>query len=49
MEKVNVRKQDEILMSLVHYFVTKEGYAPIYVQGDKKTKFGLKILMVLIE
>ena len=28
MEKVNVRKQDEILMSLVHYFVTKEGYAP---------------------
>ena len=35
MEKVNVRKQDEILMSLVHYFVTKEGYAPIYVQGVK--------------
>ncbi len=35
MERVNVRKQDEILMSLVHYFVTKEGYAPIYVQGVK--------------
>ena len=35
MEKVNVRKQDEVLMSLVHYFVTKEGYAPIYVQGVK--------------
>ena len=35
MEKVNVRKQDEILMSLAHYFVTKEGYAPIYVQGVK--------------
>ena len=35
MEKVNVRKQDEILMSLVHYFVTKEGCAPIYVQGVK--------------
>ena len=35
MDKVNVRKQDEMLMSLVHYFVTKEGYAPIYVQGVK--------------
>lgn len=35
MEKVNVRKQDQILMSLVHFFVTKEGYAPIFVQGVK--------------
>lgn len=35
MDKVNVRKQDQILMSLVHYFVTKEGYAPIFVQGVK--------------
>ena len=35
MEKVNVRKQDEILMSLVHFFVTKEGYTPIFVQGVK--------------
>lgn len=35
MDKVNVRKQDQILMSLVHYFVTKENYAPIFVQGVK--------------
>lgn len=35
MEKVNVRKQDEIVMSLVHFFVTKEGYTPIFVQGVK--------------
>ena len=35
MERVNVRKQDEILMSLVHFFVTKEGYTPIFVQGVK--------------
>mgnify|MGYP004558096447 FL=1 len=35
MDKVNVRKQDQILMSLVHYFVTKEGYSPIFVQGVK--------------
>lgn len=32
---VNVRKEDQILMSLVHYFVTKENYAPIYVHGVK--------------
>lgn len=35
MSTVNVRKQDQILMSLVHYFVTKENYSPIYVQGVK--------------
>ncbi len=35
MDKVSVRKQDQILMSLVHYFVTKEGYSPIFVQGVK--------------
>lgn len=35
MEAVNVRKEDELLMNLVHYFVTKENYAPIYVHGVK--------------
>ena len=32
---ISVRKEDQILMSLVHYFVTKENYAPIYVHGVK--------------
>lgn len=35
MDSINVRKQDQILMSLVHYFVTKENYSPIYVHGVK--------------
>lgn len=30
---VIIRKNDQIMMSLVHYFVTKEDYAPIRVQG----------------
>ena len=30
---MNLRKEDQILMSLVHYFVTKENYSPIFVQG----------------
>ena len=32
---LSVRKEDQILMSLVHYFVTKENYSPIYVHGVK--------------
>lgn len=35
MNSVNIRKEDKILMSLVHYFVTKESYSPIFVQGVK--------------
>ena len=35
MEEINVRKEDQILMSLVHFFVTKENYSPIYVHGVK--------------
>lgn len=35
MDQVNIRMQDQILMSLVHYFVTKENYSPIYVHGVK--------------
>ncbi len=32
---ISIRKEDQILMSLVHFFVTKENYAPIFVQGVK--------------
>ncbi len=35
MDTITVRKEDQILMSLVHYFVTKESYSPILVQGVK--------------
>lgn len=33
MQTMIVRKSDQIMMSLVHYFVTKENYSPINVQG----------------
>ncbi len=33
MSNVIIRKNDQIMMSLVHYFVTKENYSPIRVQG----------------
>ena len=32
---ISIRKEDQILMALVHFFVTKEDYAPIFVQGVK--------------
>lgn len=35
MSNVMIRKSDQVMMSLVHYFVTKENYAPISVQGVK--------------
>ena len=35
MSSVTIRKSDQIMMSLVHYFVTKKNYAPIHVQGVK--------------
>ena len=35
MPVVNINKNDRIMMMLVHYFVTKENYAPINVQGVK--------------
>ena len=35
MSNVMIRKSDQVMMSLVHYFVTKENYAPINVQGVK--------------
>lgn len=33
MSSVIIRENDQIMMSLVHYFVTKENYSPIHVQG----------------
>lgn len=35
MSLITLRKSDEIMMSLVHYFVTQENYVPINVQGVK--------------
>lgn len=35
MEKVIVSKTDEIIMKLMHYFVTEENYTPIIVNGVK--------------
>lgn len=35
MSNVLIRKSDQVMMGLVHYFVTKENYAPINVQGVK--------------
>lgn len=35
MASITIRKNDQIMMSLVHYFVTKENYSPIHVQGVK--------------
>ena len=35
MPSIIIRKNEQIMMSLVHYFVTKENYSPINVQGVK--------------
>ena len=35
MDSISVRPQDGMVMSLVHYFVTKENYSPIIVHGSK--------------
>ena len=35
MSSLIIRKNEQIMMSLVHYFVTKENYSPINVQGVK--------------
>ena len=35
MTNIVIDKKDQIVMSLVHYFVTKENYSPILVQGVK--------------
>ena len=33
MNEMSISKNDEITMRLVHYFVTKEDYQPIIVNG----------------
>ena len=33
--KIVISEKDELIMSMVHYFVTKENYAPIMVNGVK--------------
>ena len=30
-----LNRNDEILMALVHYFITEENYSPIMVRGTK--------------
>ena len=35
MANIIIDKKDQVVMSLVHYLVTKENYAPILVQGVK--------------
>ncbi len=35
MENIKIRQKDQMVMSLVHYFVTKESYTPIIVKGAK--------------
>ncbi len=35
MSNISISNKDQIIMSLVHYFVTKENYSPIVVQGAK--------------
>ena len=35
MSSIVIRENDQIMMSLVHYFVTKCNYSPIHVQGVK--------------
>lgn len=35
MALITMNKNDQVMMSLVHYFVTKENYTPINVQGVK--------------
>ncbi len=35
MRNISISNKDQIVMSLVHYFVTKKDYAPIVVQGAK--------------
>ena len=35
MSTVVMNKKDEIIMKLVHYFVTEENYTPIIVNGVK--------------
>ncbi len=35
MENVEVNKKDEVVMMLLHYFITEKNYNPIILQGAK--------------
>ncbi len=35
MENIKISDKDQLVMSLVHYFVTKENYSPVVVKGSK--------------
>lgn len=35
MQSIKISKKDQMVMSLVHYFVTKENYTPVVVKGTK--------------
>lgn len=35
MNTITITKKDEIVMRLVHYFITEENYTPIIVNGVK--------------
>jgi len=35
MEEIIINKNDEIVMKLLHYFITEVGYSPIILHGAK--------------
>ena len=38
MGEVTVEKNDELVMKLLHYFITEQGYNPIVLHGAKNEK-----------
>ena len=51
MDGLIVDKQDELVMKLLHYFITEEGYNPIVLHGAKNEiwlDFFLNTLFVAI-
>ena len=36
MEQIVIRENDEIVMKLLHYFITEKGYSPIILHGAKE-------------
>ena len=40
MSTIVIDKKDEMIMALVHYFVTVKNYTPIVVKGVKDENFG---------
>ena len=35
MEEVRLEKNDELVMKLLHFFITEQGYSPIVLHGAK--------------